>query len=106
MNLCQASKEGDAKFQKIDEDLAEADHHLNRHCRDLDNQEKTIQSLHERQEQLEGKMESMMRLVEHLSVEVDVCNESIRVLEEKVGEMEGRLCHCANQGKGKGKEVV
>ena len=48
----------------------------------------------------------MMRLVEHLSVEVDVCNESIRVLEEKVGEMEGHLCHCANQGKGKGKEVV
>ena len=41
-------------------------------------------------------MESMMRLVEHLSVEVDVRNESIRVLEEKVGEMEGRLCHCAD----------
>ena len=51
-------------------------------------------------------MESMMRLVEHLGVEVDVRNESIRVLEEKVGKMEGHLCHCADQGKGKGKEVV
>ena len=71
------SKEGNAKFHKIDEDLAEADHCLNRHRRNLDDQEKTIQSLHEQQEQLEEKMGSMMRLVEHLSVEVDVCNESI-----------------------------
>ena len=47
-----------------------------------------------------------MRLVEHLSVKVDVCNESIQVLKEKVGKMEGRLCHCADQGKGKGKEVI
>ena len=51
-------------------------------------------------------MDSMMRLVEHLGVEVEVCNETIRVLEEKVGKMGGRLCHCANQGKGKGKEVM
>ena len=85
----QASKEGNAKFHKIDEDLAEADHHLNRHRRDLDDQEKTIRSLHEHQEQLKEKIESMIRLVKHLSVEMDVHNESIRVLKEKVGEMGG-----------------
>ena len=102
----QASKEGDAKFHKIDEDLAEVDHQLNRHCHNLDNQEKTIQLLHERQEQLKEKMESMVRLVEHLSVEVEVCNESTWTLKEKVGKMEGHLCHCTDQGKGKGKEVI
>ena len=42
MNLHQASKEGDTKFHKIDEDLAEVDHQLNHHCHDLDDQEKTI----------------------------------------------------------------
>ena len=73
----QASKEGDAKFHKIDEDLAEADHRLNCHHCDLDDQEKTIRSLHERQEQLEEKVESMVRLVEHLGVEVEVRNKSI-----------------------------
>ena len=33
-------------------------------------------------------------------------NETIVVLEEKIVEMESCLCHCADQGKGKGKEVV
>ena len=41
------SKEGNAKFQKINEDLAEADHRLNCHCHDLDDQEKMIHLLHE-----------------------------------------------------------
>ena len=104
--MCQASKEGDTKFHKINEDLAEADHQLNCHHRDLDDQEKTIQSLHECQEQLEEKMESMVRLVEYLGVEVEVRNKSIQVFEGKVSEMEGRLCHCVDQGKGKGKEVI
>ena len=100
------SKEGDAKFQKIDEDLSAADCHLNHHCHELDDQEKTIHSLHEHQEQLNEKMDSMIRLVKHLRVEVDVHNETIQVLKEKVAEMEGCLCHCADQGKGKGKEVI
>ena len=51
-------------------------------------------------------MDSMMRLVEHLGAEVDVHNETIQVLKEKVGEMEGRLCHCTDLGKGKEKEVI
>ena len=29
-----------------------------------------------------------------------------QILKEKVAEMEGHLCHCADQGRGKGKEVV
>ena len=48
----------------------------------------------------------MTRLVKHLGVEVDVCNKTIQVLEEKVAKIEGCLCHCTDQGKGKGKEVI
>ena len=48
----------------------------------------------------------MMRVIDHLRVKVDVYNKTICVLKEKVAEMEGCLCHCTDQGKGKGKEVV
>ena len=47
-----------------------------------------------------------MGMIEHLGVEVDVHNKTIQVLEEKVAEIEGHLCHCADQRRGKGKEVV
>ena len=47
-----------------------------------------------------------LRVVDHLGVEVGICNKTIVVLEEKITKMENHLCHCADQGKGKGKEVV
>ena len=73
------SKEGDPKFHKIDKDLSVVDHQLNCHCCELDDQEKTIRSLHEHQRQLEDKINNLMRVVDHLGVKVDVCNKTIRV---------------------------
>ena len=71
------SKEGDAKFQKVDEDLSAVDHHLNCHCCELNDQEKTICLLHECQGQLKDRIDNMMRVMDHLGVEVDVHNETI-----------------------------
>ena len=48
----------------------------------------------------------MIRVISHLGVKVDVHNKTICVLEEKVAKMEGHLCHCKDQEKRKGKEVV
>ena len=47
-----------------------------------------------------------MRVVNHLGIKVNICNETIVVLEEKIAEMESCLCHCVDQGKEKGKEVI
>ena len=105
MNLCQASKEGDAKFQKINKDLSTVGHQLNHYHCELDDQEKTICSLHKHQGQPEERINNLMRVVDHLGVEVGH-NKTIRVLEEKIADMEGCPCHCTDQGKGKGKEVV
>ena len=89
-------------------DLTTANSWLNCHHCSIDDQEKTIRSLHECQEQLKEKIDSLMRVVDHLRIEIGVCNETIVVLKEKITEMKNCLCHCVGQGKGKGKgkEVV
>ena len=109
-NLHQVSIKGKAKFQKIDVDLATADSQFNCHCWDINDQEKGIHSLHKRQEQLEEQISGLMRLVNHLGIEVNVYDNvydnAINKLKAKVMDMEDYLCHCVDQGKGKGKEVV
>ena len=47
-----------------------------------------------------------MKVVDHLGIKVNVYNKAINILEEKVAEMGNHLCHCVDQGKGKGKEVI
>ena len=62
--------------------------------------------LYECQEQFEEKVDNLMRIVDHLKIEVNIHNETIVVLEEKIAKMENHLCQCTDQGKGKRKEVV
>ena len=62
--------------------------------------------LHEHQEQLKDKVNNLMRVIDHLGIEVNVCNKIIGVLEEKIAKMENHLCQCTDQEKGKEKEVV
>ena len=83
-----------------------ANSRLNCHHGSINNQEKTICLLYECQEQLEEKVDRLMRLVKHLRIKVNMHNESIIVLEEKVAEMEKHFCHCTDQGKGEGKEII
>ena len=62
--------------------------------------------LYECQEQFKEKVDNLMRIVDHLKIEVNIHNETIIVLEEKIAKMENHLCQCTDQEKGKGKEVV
>ena len=72
----------------------------------IDNQEKTIHLLYKHQKQLEEKVDRLMRLIDHLRIKVNMHDNTLDILEDKVADMENQLCHCMDQGKGKGKEVI